>query len=162
MSKTGHSRREFFLHGGAVLGAGVATAAAVAVPAAAAASTDATPRVANIEPQFLGTHDHAAIRELQRAFMAHIEAQHYEAVMNLFDDHAHLALSDVSAVGRADIWQLFTETYCRQSGATFHRAYRDLPRIEHAHDELITASDEGRRAHAIFQAEVELCTPLSP
>jgi hypothetical protein len=92
------SRRNFFLQGGAALGAGVAAVAGAASLTPAAKAPDGT------QPEALA--DREAIRRVQVAFMHRIESQDHEAATALFNEQAPLHLGDVSAEGQAAIGKL--------------------------------------------------------
>src|SRR5687767_3016151 len=106
-TKAKSTRRAFFASGGAVLGAGVATAVG-ASPVASDTTID----------------DREAIRRLYLAFADHMEQQRYEAATNLFDERAELDLSGVTAKGRSQIARLFAYQYRDQDAPVLHRAYR--------------------------------------
>jgi hypothetical protein len=155
---TRSSRRAFFMAGGAVLGAGVATNGG-----ATALTSDGSPRsplegqVEQLRQQLAGVNDREAIRQLHREFTTHIENQAYESAAGLFDEQAHLNLSGVSAAGKPAILQLFTEQYRHQKAAVIHSAYR---RSTSQHIDAVTLSEDRLRATATFYTEVELATPL--
>lgn len=138
------TRRAFFLNGGAVLGAGVATTVGAATLAP--------------QPQTRASaEDREAIRQLHLAFMAMIENQHYEAAAELFEEDARVQLSGVSASGGQAIQHLFTHEYRNQKVATLHATYRQTALQQ---KDFVTISDDGQRAAATFHCEAELCTPL--
>src|SRR5688572_13334348 len=121
--KTRSTRRAFFMKGGAVLGAGVATAvgAAPSVPENAASPGDELNR---LRQQLASVDDREAIRRLHLAFASFVEQQRYDAAAELFDEHAHLDLSGARADGKADIAKLFAHLYRDQNASVFHNAYR--------------------------------------
>jgi hypothetical protein len=127
------TRRAFVLTGGAVaLGAGVAGASARATRSA---------------------DDRDAIRRLHFTFAALIENREYEAAASLFDEHAQLQLSGVSATGKPAILHLLAHRYRNHEAAVLHTAYRQR------RDE-VAVSDDTLRATATFHVDVEICTPL--
>ena len=140
-TKQKSTRRAFFLQGSAVLGAGVATTVAAATAATAA------PKATDVEP----------IRQLHVAFTTLIEQQNYEAAAELFIDDGHLELSGASANGKRAIQSLFATQYREQQGSAFHSAYRQGGVQT---KDVVTLSDDGRRASATFHVEAEVCTPL--
>ena len=144
--KTTSTRRAFFLRGGAVLGAGVATTVAASALTPKQAPDDATP-----------AEDREAIRKLHLAFLTLIEEQRYRSAAALFDENAHLNMSGVSASGRAAILQMFADQYGQQKAATIHNAYRQNASQQ---ADVITVSESPLHATATFHVEVEMCTPL--
>jgi hypothetical protein len=154
--KTKSSRRAFFLSGGAALGAGVATTVgAAALTREAPAPLDEQLKL--LRQQLEGVEDREAIRRLHLAFTTLVEQQSYEAAAELFDDHAHLDLSGVSATGSPAIRQLFADQYRHQRAAAIHSAYRQS---SSQHRDAMTVSDDRGQATATFHVEVELCAPL--
>jgi hypothetical protein len=154
--KTRSSRRAFFLHGGAVLGAGVATT----VGASALAAESPMPpdeQLKQLREQLDGVEDREAIRQLHLAFATLIEQHSYEAAVELFDEQAHLDLSGVSATGKPAILQLFGHQYRHQNAAAIHNAYR--PNSSQQRD-AVTLSENRLQATATFHVDVEVCTPL--
>ena len=150
------SRRAFFASGGAVLGAGVATA----VGASAAAAAGAAPveeQLKQLREQLAGLEDREAVRQLHLAFTQFIEQQRFEAAAGLFDESAHLDLSGATANGKSGIAKLFAQQYRDQSAPTLHRAYRQSS--SQPRDEIAFSKDR-THATATFHTEVELCTPL--
>jgi hypothetical protein len=144
--KTTSTRRAFFLSGGAVLGAGVATTVAASAFAPMQTASDATL-----------AEDREAIRKLHLAFLALIEEQRYQSAAALFDENAHLNMGGVSAGGRAAILQTLADQYGQQKAAAIHTAYRQ--NISQQPD-VITVSESRLQAAATFHVEVEVCTPL--
>jgi SnoaL-like domain len=98
-TKAKSSRRSFFLHGGAALGAGVATTAG--------AKTLMAQPVPVLD-------DREAIRQLHLAFMDLMEQQAYDAAAALFQDAAQPNLSGLGASGQ-------------QQDTAVHTAYRQTP-----------------------------------
>lgn len=147
------SRRSFFLHGGAVLGAGVATTAA----AAALIPGDSSPASADPQQRPATDDDREAIRRLQLTFTGSMEDQSYEVVAALFSEQAQLNLSGVTAVGRSDIQRLLTDRYRTQQASVLHTAYRhNAAQLK----DTLALEDGGRLAAATFHVEVEISTPL--
>jgi hypothetical protein len=138
---TKSTRRAFFLQGGAVLGTGVA--------ATAGASTE--------DARLRELQDREAIRSLQLAFASLIENRTYDAAADLFDERAHLNLSGVSATGKRAILELFADQYREQAAPILHSAYRQNTSQQ---SDVLTFSEDGLRATATCNVEVELCTPL--
>jgi site-specific DNA-cytosine methylase len=155
-SKTKSSRRAFFLSGGAVLGAGVATAAGASA-LTREESVSAEDQLKQLRQQLEGLEDREAIRQLHLAFTTLVEQQQYEAAAALFDENGHLALSGVSANGRAAIQRSFATEYRQQSAPAIHNAYRQNPSQQ---SDTVTLSEDRLQATATFHVEVELCTPL--
>jgi hypothetical protein len=81
------SRRAFLTSGGAMLGAGVATAAGAAAVRAPERAVSAA-------------EEREALRELHLAFAMHVEHQRYGAAAALFAESARLELSGIEAMGR--------------------------------------------------------------
>lgn len=150
-SKTRSTRRSFFLHGGAVLGAGVAAAAVAGDDPAARRERTGLPGPVD------RAEEREAIRQLQLSFMALIEAGRYEQVADLFVDGAELQLHGAAATGLPAIRVLFAERYRRQAAGTLHRAFRQNPLQR---QDAVSISEDGLRAAARFHVEVELCVPL--
>jgi len=149
------SRRAFFLRGGAVLGAGVATAAGAG--ALAPASNGQTDEVAKLRAALDAAADREAIRALQAAFVRSIGQRDYAAAAKLFADDASLALSGVEARGRAGIERAFATQYLEQQAAVWHGTYRDVAALT---DGTLALSADRREARACLTAQAELCTPL--
>ncbi len=96
------TRRAFFLQGGAVLGAGVATTVgAAALKPSTPSSTAREDELNQLKQQLGSLTDREAIRQLHLAFIGLIESQRYEAAAELFDEQARLDLSGVTASGKA-------------------------------------------------------------
>jgi hypothetical protein len=150
------SRRAFFAHGGAVLGAGVATTAA-----AASLLPDSTPSVADrtqqLQRELTRHQDREAIRELHLAFARAIENQAYETAVALFEPHATLDLSGSGAVGESAITRLFATQYRQQLAAVIHSAYRHSPLQQ---QDLVAIAADGVHATGTFHCCVELSSPL--
>jgi hypothetical protein len=154
--RTKSSRRDFFLHGGAVLGAGAATT----VAASALTHESPTPQedqLKQLRAQLDGVEDREAIRKLHLGFTTLIEQRSYEAAAELFDEQGHLNLSGVSATGKPAILQLFADQYRNQNATVIHSAYRQNAS---QHGDTVTLSEDRLQASATFHVEAELCTPL--
>jgi hypothetical protein len=95
---------------------------------------------ASLPPHSLSGADREAILQLHRAFMMSIEHRQYDLAASLFLDPASL-----------------TTQYREQNTGAFHSAYRVNP--SHPND-VITLSEDGVHAIAIFHVETEVCTPL--
>jgi hypothetical protein len=141
------SRRSFFLQGGAVLGAGVATGAAALMSTSKATSAR--------QPGQL--EDREAIRQLHLTFTILMENQAYEAAAELFDEQAHLDLGGLCATGKAAIANLFAQQYCQQQVAALHSAYRQSSTQR---NDVVILSNDRRQATATFHTEVQISTPL--
>ncbi|HTB65863.1 MAG TPA: nuclear transport factor 2 family protein [Steroidobacteraceae bacterium] len=155
-NKMNGTRRAFFVRGGAVLGAGVATAAAAGVllPDAAPAVPDRLPQ---LQRELTSHQDRESIRQLHRAFTAAIENQTYEAAVELFEPHADLNLSGLSVQGQPAIRRLLITQYRQQQARVLHSAYRQGPLQQ---PDLIAIAADGAHATATFHCDVELSTPL--
>ena len=147
--KTKPSRRAFFLGGGALLGAGVATTAGA--KALLAAPTPAVP-----EPVQL-IIEREAIRQLHLAFTELVENQAYVAVTDLFHEQAQLDLSGLRAAGKPAIARLFTVQYRLQQAAVIHSAYRQNGAQR---QDRMSISQVRQQASATFHTEVQISTPL--
>jgi hypothetical protein len=140
------TRREFFLRGGAALGAGVAaTAGAAGLAPAKAGEADASDAA-----------DREAIAELHRRFIASVSGGRYGEAAALFTPGARLALGGERASGRAAIGELFAR-HQRQEAGSLHTAYRRNPL--HPRDEVSFTPDG--TAVARFHVETEVSTPLA-
>lgn len=156
MTKTKSTRRQFFLQGGALVGAGVATTTG----AAALSSEDALPlqeRLTQLQRQVDAAEDCKAIRELHLAFTTLIEREAYESAAELFDERAHLQLSGVAVTGKSAILDLLADQYRHQKADLIHSAYRQKASQQ---QDAVTLSDDGLQATAVIHSEVELSTPL--
>jgi SnoaL-like domain len=140
------SRRAFFLRGGAILGAGVATTVAAAA---------LMPERAGPEAQV--HDDREAIRQLHLAFTGLVEGGSYEAAAELFTEQAGLDLGGLRATGRSAIRELFADQYRQQKAAAMHTAYRQNALQRH---DLLALSPDRRQASAAFHTEVQVSTPL--
>ena len=155
--KTQSSRRTFFLQGGALIGAGVATTAG----ASALLSENTLPlqeQLRQLQEQLACAKDCEAIRQLHLAFTTLVESQAYEAAAELFDEQAHLQLSGVTVAGKPAILDLFADQYRHQKAAAIHSAFRQNALQQ---QDAVSLSDDRLQASAIFHSEVELSTPLS-
>ena len=146
---TKSTRRSFFLHGGAMLGAGVATTAGAATMIGGGRSGSA---------QLPGRlEDREAIRYLHLTFMSLMQNQAYEAAAELFDERGRLDMSGLLASGRPAIRRALVAQYREQRGAAIHSAYRHNA-VQR--DDVVTPSEDRLRACATFHAEVEISSPL--
>lgn len=152
------SRRAFFLQGGAMLGASVATTAS----AAPMISENALPlqeQINALQQQLDSAADRDAIRQLHLAFTGLIESQRYEAAVELFDEPAQLHLGGLSTAGKPAIRRLFADQYRHQKAAAMHSAYRQSALQQ---GDAVRLSEDRQQAMAVFPVEVELSTPLQP
>lgn len=155
---TNSSRRAFFMTGGTVLGAGVATTIGAAGLTSDGAPSPLEAQLQELRQQLEGVNDREAIRQLHREFTTLIERQAYEAAAGLFDEQARLNLSSgVSATGRRAILELFADQYRHQKAAVMHSRYRQSTS---QHADVVTVREDRLQATAIFHTEVEVCTPL--
>ncbi|MBX5462646.1 MAG: nuclear transport factor 2 family protein [Steroidobacteraceae bacterium] len=153
---TQRSRRAFFLQGGAVLGAGVAsTVGAAALTPANAKAPDEHSK--NLQQQLNDFANREAIRQLHLTFTSRLEHQAYEHLPDLFDEHAHVQLSGVAAAGKPAIARLFAEQYRNQQAPVMHGAYR--PNALQQNDAL-TLNESGSHASATYHVDVQVNTPL--
>jgi hypothetical protein len=153
---TRNTRRNFFLQGGAVLGAGVATAGAAGLMPTRATAPDAQLR--QLQWQLANAADREAIRQLHLTFVTHVGNQAYESAAALFTEEAELHLSGASAAGKRAIERLFGEQYRLQQLPRLHGAHRQNAAQR---NDAVTLSDDARQATATFHGEQELCTPLA-
>jgi hypothetical protein len=155
--KMNRTRRAFFLRGGVVLGAGVATAAAAGalLPATCTAVPD---RLQELQRELTNHQDREAIRQLHLAFTGAIENQAYETAIELFEPAANLNLSGLSAVGKPAIMRLFLTQYRQQQARVLHSAYRQSPRQQL---DVVAIATDSALATATFHCEVELSCPLA-
>jgi len=148
------SRRAFFLRGGAVLGAGVASTAGATAMVSGSETSGAD--LKKLQAQLGSMTDCEAIRQVHQAFALMIEGQTYDAAADLFVDDASVDLSGVSAKGRSAIVQLFADGYCHQKATAMHSAYRQGDRSK----DIVALSNDGKRATATFHVDVAVTTPL--
>jgi len=155
--KMNGTRRAFFLRGGAVLGAGVATTAAAGglLPDT---SAEVPGRLQELQRELSSHQDREAIRQLHLAFTGAIEYQAYETASELFEPSAQLDLSGSSAVGKPSIMRLFALQYRQQQARILHSAYRQSPRQQ---QDLVAIGADGAHATATFHCDVELTAPLA-
>jgi hypothetical protein len=154
--KTKSSRRAFFLQGGAVLGAGVATTVGASA-LAAENPTSPQDQLKQLRVQLDCAEDREAIRQLHLAFTALIEQRTYEAAAELFDEQAQLDLSGANASGKRAIQALFAHEYRHQNAAAIHSAYR--PNASQQKD-VVRLSEDRLQAAATYHVDVKLSTPL--
>jgi gas vesicle protein len=147
------SRRDFFLKGGAAIGASVGGVAAMVNANAATPDLNST---SSDQLELTVLKEREAIRQLQQRFTAAIENQSYQAAAALFHDHAQFELSGANASGKAAIAKLLTEQYRNQTAHTLHSAYRQC--ASQAQDKITLSNSS--KANATFHIEAELCTPL--
>ena len=150
------SRRDFFMRGGAALGAGVATTVGAAALAPEAA-TSLDVQLGQLQQRLAVLTDREAIQQLNLAFTSLVGSRAYEAAVALFDEPALLQLSGLSASGRPAIRQLFAQQYAGQQAPVLHNAYRR--NAQQQQDEVVVSEDR-QQATARFHVEVELATPL--
>jgi len=148
-TKANRSRRSFFLRGGALLGAGVATTAG-----AKALMADPTPAVPELLQSVI---DCEAIRQLHLTFTELMENQAYEAATELFHEQAQLNLSGLTAAGKPAIARLLQVQYRQQQAALMHSAYRQNASRR---KDRMSVSNVRRQAIATFHTEVQISTPL--
>jgi hypothetical protein len=141
------------LHGGAALGAGMASTAG----AAALNSDNSVLARGDLQQQLKAAEEREAIRHLHATFTRLIEHQDYDAVPALFADHAELQLSDVSVSGKSAIVQLFAEQYRHRCCAAMHTAYR--PNASQQQD-VVTLSSDHLHAASTYHVDVHVSTPL--
>lgn len=139
------SRRDFFIKGGAALGASVAAGSV------AAAGNDAPPENAGHPAE------REAIRQLQQSFAGLMEAGDYTAATALFAAGARLQLGDAAATGAAAIRHLLVDLYGRQQATGLHAAYR--PNGLQRHDR-VTIDAAARQATATWHVDVRITSPL--
>jgi hypothetical protein len=147
--KANRSRRSFFVGGGALLGAGVATTVG-----AKALMADPAPAVPELL-QFV--IDSESIRQLHLTFTDFMENQAYEAATELFHEQAQLNLSGITAAGRPAIARLFAVQYRQQQAPVMHSAYRQNASRR---KDRMSLSGDGQQAKATFHTEVQISTPL--
>ena len=147
--KANRSRRSFFVGGGALLGAGVATTVG-----ARALMADPAPAVPELLQSVI---DSESIRRLHLTFTDLMENQAYEAATELFHEHAQLKLSGITAAGKPAIARLFAVQYRQQQAAVIHSAYRQNAAQR---KDRMSLSGEGQQAKATFHTEVQVSTPL--
>jgi hypothetical protein len=152
-----HSRRAFFVHGGAVLGASVATAAGARTAIAPANFADEALTPLLLHEQLSALKDREAIGQLHLAFISLIENERYEEVAELFDDEAHLDLSGMTATGKPAIIALMRR-YREDDVPLVHRSYRRSALQQQA--DRVTLQKDRLRAAASFLTDVELCALL--
>jgi hypothetical protein len=154
--KTNGTRRAFFLRGGALLGAGVATTAAAGalLPSTSGAVPDARQ---DLQRELTSHQDREAIRQLHLAFTGAVENHAYETAVELFAPHAELNLSGMSATGRPAIMRLFATQYRQQQARVLHSGYRQSPLQQ---PDLIAIAADGAHATATFHCDVQLSVPL--
>jgi hypothetical protein len=154
--KMNGTRRAFFLRGGAVLGAGVATTAAAG--ALLSRTSPAGPdRLQELQQELTSHQDREAIRQLHLTFTAAVENQTYATAVELFEPDADLNLSGLRAVGKPAIMRLFATQYRQQQARVWHSAYRQSPLQQ---QDRVTIAADGARATATFHCDVELSAPL--
>ncbi len=147
--KANNTRRSFFLRGGALLGAGVATSVG-----AKALMADPAPAV----PELLQSAiDGESIRQLHLTFTDLMENQAYEAATELFHEQAQLNLTGITAAGKPAIARLFAVQYRQQQAAVMHSAYRQTASQR---KDRVTLSDDRQQAEASFHTEVQISAPL--
>jgi hypothetical protein len=155
--KMNGTRRAFFLRGGAVLGAGVATTAA-----AAALLPGTAPKVPDplqqLQRELTDHQNREAIRQLHLAFTRAVETQAYDTAVELFAPHATLDLSGLAAQDQPAIERLFETQYRQQHAPVIHSAYRHSPLQQ---QDLIAVAADGVHASGTFHCDVELSSPLS-
>lgn len=148
-TKANGSRRSFFLRGGALLGAGVATTAAAKV-----LLTDPKPAVPELVQAVI---DGESIRQLHLTFTDLMENQAYEAATELFHDQAQLDLSGLTAAGKPAIAHLLAVQYRQQQAPVMHSAYRQNASQR---KDGVSLSGDRQQAKATFHTEVQISTPL--
>lgn len=155
------SRRQFFMTGGAALGAtvgaGVAAAAAGAGAGSPAGPGTAADESAATRARLEALEAREAVLALQQSFMAALAAGHHAHAAALFDVDATLQLSGLQATSPGGIARALDSHYGRQQGTTLHTAFR---RDALAAADEVRFSADGQRATVTMNVESELCTPL--
>jgi hypothetical protein len=143
MTKTRSTRRAFFASGGALVGAGVATAVGASALKSGETQLPMDEQLKQLRLRLAGLEDREAIRQLHLAFMTLIGQQSHASAADLFEDPAQL--------------RVFTDQYRNQNGSAMHGAYRQS--TSQQRDEVKLADDR-LSATATFHVEVEVCTPV--
>ena len=150
------SRRSFFLKGTVVLGTGLASASAGAADLFDSPQT-LRQQMNQLQQKLSAMKDREALNHLHLVFTALLDNHAYDAVVELFADHASVELHDVSLEGKAAVMKLFMEGYGEQTTSSLHTAHR---RDQSQQQDLISVSRDRKQASASFHDQVLISTPI--
>ena len=148
-------RRKFFLHGGAALGAGLASAGA-----GAALLDDSLPlreQLLELQQRLAGLEDREALGQLFQAYTTLVSGQTWAGLPALFASTVELDLDGTQYCGnRAELAPLFARL-CTDDSVYLHTAFRRGPLA----DDSIMLDATGLTAQARFAREVRLARPIT-
>ena len=149
------SRRAFFLKGTAALGAGLVSAGAGA--ATLFDSFQNRQQMSQLQQKLSNLEDKEVLEHLHLAFTTMLENRTFDEVTDLFTEDAVVALSGIKLTGKAAVKKLFMEEYKNREISCLHTAHR---RDQSQNQNLISVSDDRKRASASFYNQVLICTPV--
>lgn len=149
------SRRAFFLKGTAALGAGLVSAGAGA--ATLFDSFQNRQQMSQLQQKLSNLEDKEVLEHLHLAFTTMLENRTFDEVTDLFTEDAVVALSGIKLTGKAAVKKLFMEEYRNREISCLHTAHR---RDQSQNQDLISVSDDRKRASASFYNQVLICTPV--
>ena len=149
------SRRAFFLKGTAALGAGLVSAGAGA--ATLFDSFQNRQQMSQLQQKLSNLEDKEVLEHLHLAFTTMLENRTFDEVTDLFTEDAVVALSGIKLTGKAAVKKLFMEEYRNREISCLHTAHR---RDQSQNQNLISVSDDRKRASASFYNQVLICTPV--
>ena len=149
------SRRSFFLKGSAALGAGLVSAGAGA--ATLFDSSQNRQQMSQLQQKLSNLEDKEVLEHLHLAFTTMLENRTFDEVTDLFTEDAVVALSGIKLTGKAAVKKLFMEEYRNREISCLHTAHR---RDQSQNQNLISVSDDRKRASASFYNQVLICTPV--
>ena len=149
------SRRSFFLKGSAALGAGLVSAGAGA--ATLFDSSQNRQQMSQLQQKLSNLEDKEVLEHLHLAFTTMLENRTFDEVTDLFTEDAVVELSGIRLTGKAAVKKLFMEEYKNREISCLHTAHR---RDQSQNQDLISVSNDRKRASASFYNQVLICTPI--
>ncbi len=149
------SRRSFFLKGTVALGAGLVSAGAGATKLFD--SSQNRQQMNQLQKKLSSLEDKELLEHLHLAFTTMLENRTFDEVTDLFTEDAVVELSGIRLTGKAAVKKLFLEEYRNREISCLHTAHR---RDQSQNQNLISVSDDRKRASASFYNQVLICTPV--
>jgi hypothetical protein len=154
-NKVNKSRRSFFLKGTAALGAGLVSAGACA--AILFDSSKNRQQMNQLQQKLSNLEDKEILKHLHLTFTTLLENRAFDEITALFTKDAVVELSGIKLTGKAAVKRLFMEEYRNREISSLHTAHR---RDQSQNQDLISVSDDRKRASASFYNQVLICTPV--
>lgn len=156
-SRISSTRRAFFTTAGVAAGASIASAAG-----ATAMFDDAAPlrsRLDSLHRELGALEDREAIRHLHATFVALVERQSWNAVLELFADDATVELFGETFSGkRTGVRRLFIERFGAQQAPEVLTAF---VHGHGGHEDRVEVAADRQSARASFHCRAEISAPLA-